>query len=347
MALPFFEEYGASRLDHYTPPPFSDETDDEPDPRADLDYDPDYDREAWRPHTPIAPASWDPTAWPLQPLRFIDGKDEGETIAWLRAPGGYPVPVRLGQIGSVVMTLQGRELRRDFYHAEKVVSLVTDPFPWDRVERFAYDLQLWGFRLLPARPPDGACTFDFERMRKAAQNRSNTEMESLEEAALALAPEIPTVVDGRLEPRSGGIADAENAPVYGVIKTHHKRYLHDEGMRTLYRLEQGQRTPLFSIKQRNLDVVSWYLRLAGGSGPTPNYGIIRVEVPKKWFEHNGHGTAFADCLSLVLCGSRCRQESYGRAAISLHPIVRAESSLGACFHDHGRLSSQFCQQAGL
>ncbi|MFQ5568235.1 MAG: hypothetical protein ACE5G0_01085 [Rhodothermales bacterium] len=347
MALLFLQEYGATRLDRYTPQPFAEETDDEPHKDADLDYDPAYDRDDWHPHSPCPPANWDPASWPLRPIRFIDGKDVGETVAWLRAPGGYPVPVRLGQIGSVVMALQGQELRRDYYHADKVVALVTDPFPWDRVEAFAQDLQRLGFRLLSARPPDGACTFDFERMRKAAQSRSNTEMESLEEAALAQPSNVPTVVDGRLAPRSGGIPDPENAPVYGVIKTHRRRYLHDEGMRTLYRLEQGQRTPLFAIAQRNLDVVSWYLRLSGGSGPTPNYGIVRVEVSQKWFERHKDRVAFADCLSMVLCHARCRQESYGRAAISLHPIVRAESSLGACFHDHGRLTSQFCRLAGL
>src|SRR5205823_9895437 len=41
--------------------------------------------------------------WSHRPTRFVDGKDAGQTVAWLRSPEGYPIPVRLAQIGAIVM----------------------------------------------------------------------------------------------------------------------------------------------------------------------------------------------------------------------------------------------------
>lgn len=345
MPLPFFQQYPATRVDGYLPPAEEGTLDDPPPP--DVEYDLEVPPEAWAPVVPEPPAGG-LDAWPRRPRLFVDGKDVGETIAFITAPGGFPVPIRLGQIGAVVMALDGRALHRTFEVHEKVVSFVADPFPWEHVEAFARDLQALGFRFLPARAPDGGCTLDFERMRKAAQNRSNDEMGSLEEAALVRDLTTPTVIDGRLEPRAAGF-DAASSPVYGVVKTQRKRYLHDEGLHVLFALEQGQRTPLLAIPgtgSSGLDVVSWYLRLAGEASPMLQAGIVRVEVARRFFEAEGlHGTpagsAFADALSCWLVRLRHRDARYARAAISLHPIVRAEDSLGACFCDGARLISHF------
>jgi hypothetical protein len=118
-------------------------------------------------------------------------------------------------------------------------------------------------------------------------------------------------------------------------------------MQVLYALEHGQRTPLFRIVQHNLSVVTWYVRLGNASRSMPNYGLVRVEVPTVWFEAQNHDAQFVNQLTRLLCLYRCRQQSYGRAAISLHPIVRAEESLGACFRHTGRLVSHFCRVFNL
>jgi len=199
--------------------------------------------------------------------------------------------------------------------------------------------------LLPAFPPDGVPSYDFEKMRKAAQNRSNDEMGVLEEAALAQRSGVPSVVDGRLEPRQGGF-DPGQSPVFGVIKTHYKNYLHSMGMQLLYQLDIGQRTPVFSLPKEKLSVVSWYLRLSGG-GMTPNWGIVRIEVPMQWFEARGRDWDFVDRLSRTIFEYRCRERSYSRAAVSLHPIVRAEESLGALFSPTSVLTNRFYRLVGL
>ena len=199
--------------------------------------------------------------------------------------------------------------------------------------------------LLPAEPPGGQPSYDLELMRKAAQNRSLTEMTALERDAVLLDSSQPTIVDGRLEPRLGGPEQA-NWPVFGVVKSHHRLYLHGLGMQVLYRLEPGQRTPVFLLDKPPLPVVTWYVRLEGGPGTMPNWGIVRIEASKRWFETND-AWPHIDRLSRMVREYRCREGSYGRAPVSLHPIVRAEELLGALFTPHSVLAGRFYRMAHL
>ena len=207
-----------------------------------VDWDVEMPRDDWQPRdVGLAVA---PPNWPLQPCRFIDGKDVGDTVAWLQSEEGYPVPVRLSQIGAIAMRVVNGELRReDDVPMERVVSMIVDLFPWDEIENLARDLRTSGFRLLPSELPlDKSQMFDFERMRKTTQNRSNDEMIRLERQTLARVTDVATVVDGRLEPRADAF-DAATAPVIGVIKTHSRNYLHAQGWRVFYNLKPGERTP--------------------------------------------------------------------------------------------------------
>jgi hypothetical protein len=316
--------------------------------------------DAWEARPVLREPVWRPRDWTEGPQRFIDGKDLGETILWLEAPyGGYPVPVRLSQIGAVAVRVVDGVCRREYAVVERVVSMVVDPFPWDEVESFAAALQEQGLRLLPAPMPGGEGSYDFEVMRKAAENRSNTEMGVLEEAVLARANMVPTVVDGRLEPRSGGL-DQERSPVVGVVKSHWQNYLHPKGLRVLYNLAPGERTPLFRLltgqsvagttSPIRLPVVSWYVRLTGSNASLPNWGYVRVELPARWFERLDlptEGLAYVTCLSRTLCEYRTRDSQYGRAPVSLHPIVRAEQVLGALFAPTRQLNQRFCRLIDL
>jgi hypothetical protein len=350
MSLSFLHQYGGQRVGSYMdqPPLFNvPNSEDESGPEeVDLNFE--VDADAWKALLPLVPHAWKPSDWPERPLRFIDGKDAGRTVAWLRAPGGYPVPVRLSEIGSVAVELIDSVPRRTFEIVERVVSMVVDPFPWDEVESFAAALQQHGFRLLPAEPPEGKLSYDFEPMRKAAQNRSNTEMGVLEEAAIAQATLKPTIVDGRLEPRQGGL-DQDHSPAVGVVKTHRKNYLHGLGMQVLYDLRPSERTPCFALRQQRFPVMSWYLRLSPAGTTAPNWGVIRVEVPLHWFEALTHAeqSHTVSLLSGTLYEYRCRDQEYPRVAVSLHPIVRAERLLGAIFTSPNLLSTRFYRLTGL
>jgi hypothetical protein len=344
--MDFVRAYGGQRFAAYAPqPPLWGEPEAEDVwEESELDYE--IDPEDWTPITIELPPSWRAREWEGCPVRFIDGKDEGETITSLTSPDGHPVPVRLSEIGGIEVEVRNGECRRAYHAVERVVSMVADVFPSDEVEAFFVALQDAGLRLLFARPPREGPPYDLEKMRKAAQNRSNDEMGVLETAALMARTDLPTVVDGRLEPRLGGPEQAE-WPVFGVIKKHHKNYLHPLGMQILYRLQPGQRTPAFSLPQEKLPVVTWYVRLAGGPGTMPNWGLVRIEASQRWFERTGQDWSMIDRLSRVIHDYRCRERSYGRAPVSLHPIVRAEELLGALFTPPSALASRFYRLVGL
>jgi len=275
------------------------------------------------------------------PKLFIDGKDVGRTVAWLQTAEGFPISVRLSEIGAVLMSNSNRRLQREWHIVERVVSMVVEPFPWDEVESFTAALQAEGFRLLPCQKPKGRLTYDFQEMRKATQNRSMDEMIRLEKQALVRAGQVPVLVDGRLDPRRGGFDEA-NTPVVGMIKGHHRNYLHDEGWCTYYNLEMGQRTPAFLLEQKNITVVSWYLRLDGTAGTMPGWGIVRLEIPEKFFSQQlQHDWSYIDALSRMICEYRCKDKSYERASVSLYPIQRAEEVLGATMTGGDQIVSRF------
>jgi hypothetical protein len=294
-----------------------------------------------------------PSDWAYRPTRFVDGKDTGRTVAWLQSQEGYPVPVRLSEIGAVVMRNIDGDLRREFERVERVVSLIVDLFPWDEVESFARALQRNGFRLLPcqkplsdANIPNQDLMFDFERMRKTTQNRSMDEMTRLEKRALAQANDIPTIVDGRLEPRIGAFDRYD--PVVGLIKTLKSIQLHREGWQLFYNLRPGQRTPAFQINGSQLSVISWYLRLDGQRGELPNWGIVRLEISQQFFDDTLAGDwSYIDCLSRLVCDYRCKDSGYSRSAVSISPIQRAEQSLGALFTQSDMLINRFYRLTGL
>ncbi|WP_414620043.1 hypothetical protein [Calothrix sp. CCY 0018] len=346
MGLDFLKNYDGSRVEQYDTqfPLLSEETDEDLEltpEKVDLDYEVKPRTIDWEPINLNTLPNWRPSHWNERPTRFVDGKDVGETVASVRSPSGQLVPIRLSQIGSITMREENGECRREFEVVDRVVSMAVDLFPWNEVESFAAALQDTGFRLLPVRPPNGISSYDFEIMRKRTQQRSNTEMEALEESAISYSVEKPTVVDGRLQSRIGGF-DINESPVFGVIKTQRQNYLHIKGIQVLYGLEAGQRTPVFTICRGWLPVISWFVRLSGNGRTTPSTGIVRVEASKSWFEkHHKRNWDFVDKLSQTIYEYRCRERSYGRAAISLHPIVRAEESLGSLFLPSSILSNRF------
>src|SRR5438105_8668138 len=143
--------------------------------------------------------TWKPVILPETPAkggeypeRFIDGCQVGHAVACLRAPAvGWPIPVFLAEVGGIALRQQGRDLCRDFYGLERVISFITDPFPWPEVEAFAgalFNLPDFELRVLPAGRPkvdDPIEFYDYEKMRKAAQNRASNEMANWEAVALA------------------------------------------------------------------------------------------------------------------------------------------------------------------
>jgi hypothetical protein len=378
MEIGFFKNYGGQRVERDLPfsTPSNDDgeqADDTTEQRPVVNFDIEVPCEKWFARNPLLPSAWRARDWANCPMRFVDGKDVGQTVAWLRG-GDYPVPVRLAEIGGVAMRVVDEELRREYAEVRRVVAMDTSPFPWDEVEDFAIALRNYEMYLLPTTRPGQELSYDFdvlEKLTKATRRRTSYEMGLLEELAVAQDNDTPTVVDGPLKTHEGGF-DTLRSPIFGVIKSQRRSYLHPQGQRMLYDLKPGRRTPAFSFQydtssgeereRARLPVVSWYMRLAEeDDAAMPSLGIVRIEVSYKWFESqgylspkgsdeievNGLGQEFIDQLTRTIFEYRCRERSYRRAANSLHPIVRAEKSLGALFSPGNRLKQEFYRLTGL
>jgi hypothetical protein len=291
------------------------------------------------------------------PVRFIDGCLAASPVLYLRPPQGWPIPVLVAELGAVALRLDGRTLVRDLALVERVLSFVSDPFPWAEIEAFAAavlantDLIA---RFVPAnRPPDERNPFDYEVMRAQAYHRCEQEMLNAERLALASDKTVPTLVDGKLAGRIGSVAAADRPLLVGVVKRL-AADLHPEGWKTLLGLRPGQRTPVFRLsgmgggKEADMPSASWFLKMAGGPRLAPNWGFVRVDVPWVQFErHFASSFAFVGRLSRWLIDARCRQESYARMPVSLEPIVRAEDCLKCLFTPSDLLRSRFLRNAGL
>lgn len=349
MGLDFILNNGGRRsaIDVTLPVPLSRPSDQDDETLDEIDLGLEVPETNWQAIRIDQVEGWRPSEWNYSPVRFVDGKDVGQTVAWVYSPEGYPVPIRLSQVGSVVMTLVNGEVHRNYSTVERVVSMAVDPFSWEDIESFAKSLQANGIRLLPAYLIDHNATYEFEKLRQAAQNRTRDEMGVLEEAAIAQNHNVPTIIDGRLDNRSGGF-DRTYSPVFGIVKTHYRNYLHRAGMQVLYQLKAGERTPFFRLTPyQHPSLITWYLRLSDAVGTTPTWGFVRIEASQDWFIMHQQDEAFVNRLSRVIFEYRCKESSYRRAPVSIHPIVRAEESLGAQYQPEGRIIADFYHQTGL
>jgi hypothetical protein len=296
----------------------------------------------------IAPEKWAPIRaadcgahadfdnWPLRPRRFVDGKDVGRTVAWLQTPEGFPIPLRLSILGAIAMENHGGQLKRGAHKVEKALTLATDCFPIEQVADFREALRNHNIVLLSVPSPNEGVGFEWERTAGRTRAASRRRMVEMEREVMGLEDAVPTLVDGRLDVHLSGEDAYQTAPVIGLVKSHHVEYFEGESpcWNALYSLEPGKRTPSFVIHARNrpnADVVSWYVRMCGSNGEMPNWGIVRVEVARAFFENGGMDFSALDKWSRLVCAYRCRDETYGRSAVSVHPIVRAEESLGSLF----------------
>ena len=170
----------------------AEETDDTPDETS-INLNLEIEAGAWEIINPQLPKNWRMQDWASRPVRFVDGKDVGQTVAWLRGTDGSFVAIRLAEIGSVVMKIVNGELRREFAQVERVLAMNTAVFPWEEIESFALALREHDIFLLPTKRTPEEFQMNFEKIRKYTQRRSAQEMMTLEEFALAQRSDVPTV----------------------------------------------------------------------------------------------------------------------------------------------------------
>lgn len=363
--LKFVKNYGGRRVENeFSLKPFFPVEDDDESESSRVDSNIEFALEDWRAINTELPKSWRAQDWKNRPVRFVDGKDVGQTVAWLRGLDGSFVALRLAEIGSVVIRISNGELKRESAHVERVLAMNTAVFPWEEVENFALALREQDIYLLPTRKTKPEDTLNFEEIRHLAQRRTVQEMNVLEEFAISQHNDLPMIIDGNLKSHESGF-DIENSPIFGVVKTFTKNHLSREGQDVMFNLKEGQRTPAFQFfgdtskteeqDKNRLPLIAWYVRLCSNDCVEPNVGIVRIEVSQKWFHVKGYGETkitaigkeFINQLTRTIYEYRCRKQSYRRMKMSLDPIVRAEESLGALFCPPNYLKNQFYRLTNL
>jgi hypothetical protein len=372
MSLDFLRNYNGRRAGIYGDAPglFSPETNEDEDPteetgtQVDLDYE--ISRNQWSPiklgDLHGCESETDGSLWTYLPLRYVDGKDVGRTAVWVESPSGLPVPIRVAQIGATALCATRNDphlltlgLDCESRTVEKVVAFEADMFPWNEVESFAAALQANGFRLLIAKRRTETKDFDFPALQNTTNKRTTEEMFRLERqairgncsASVSHFPQIPTVADGRLEDKTAGFSPT--APVFGVIKKQWNwDYLHTLGYQVYFSLKPCERTPAFLL-DRHLPVVTWYVRTDALEASGPTEGVIRIEVSQEFYERviGRRNFDFLNRLSRYLIRCRTKDSGYGRAAVTLYPIQRAEEILSARFASQDRVITDFYHLTGV
>ena len=117
-----------------------------------------------------------------------------------------------------------------------------------------------------------------ERATRAVDQQREELEDRLAEAWCAQG-ETPIFIDGGIS-RSVGVASSPLA--VGVIKSHRTLYVEDDALRIVLGLRKGERSSVFRVSPRSRhSVMSWYLRLRGGEGRDPLWGLVRVEVAER------------------------------------------------------------------
>ena len=86
----------------------------------------------------------------------------------------------------------------------------------------------------------------------------------------------PLFIDGGI---SANERVATEGCVVGVVKSHRTLYAEGDGVQTVLRLKERERTTVFRVTSpRRTTVASWYLRLRDPTGRDPMWGLVRVEI---------------------------------------------------------------------
>jgi len=282
-----------------------------------------------------APAAWapiDPLDEPDRPdlpVRFIDGSIASRLVGALVVDGRRR-PLIAATIAAAALERRGRALTRASGAITRtVLAVYRDGIDPDVLAGAASALQAINVTLLLREMESGPR--DFDTLRQSTRNRAMDAMEASERDVLLQASAMPTLVDGLLERRLVGVQDRA-LPVVGLVKQHAATYLPADLHEMLYTLAPGQRTPAFAMEVDNVPLVNVYVRLSALHGASPSYGVVRVAVPVEYLERYHAGAArwrFLSALAGYLHHLRHRDEGYGRAGISIEPVVRVEEHLTA------------------
>jgi hypothetical protein len=320
-----------------------DPCDEDPEPAAKADVDYEMPKADWEPRMGRSDCA-DP------PRRFIDGSLKPHLVMSLEDSRGRPRPVILATIGAVALDLQptdegAERLSRHSFRRGTCLVFLANGLDVRDIDILSRACASEGISVVA--PPTDKISSDFDEVRLHTLEYVRRQMLALEADLLRSDPLAPTIVDGLLDQRLADFT-AHNLPAVGVVKRQLRTYLHPGGVRLVYALREGERSPAMLLDTTRGEFVSFYLRLGKENGAMPHSGVVRVMLSRERFEALECSWSYLDGLAQWITKLRCRRtSSYTRAAISLEPIVHAEEHIKSLLPDLGERVGKFNRITGL
>ncbi len=318
-----FAEYAPAPLNDAAVPPFPGREADEEDESANEGIQLDFEcpADAWAPVPPQDPGA-------DMPVRFIDGSIASKTAGFI-VVGMRRRPLIAATVAAAALQFDGRALKREEgVRVLKILCLYSNGIGEQALEEARAMLGRIGVKL---RTSEAAAPHaDFDSMRRATRSIAMRAMEEAEQQAMLADRETPTLIDGLLERRLA--AQKQDVPVVGLVKRQMATYLPLHLQEMVYALKPGERTPAFVLETvQHVALVNTYIRLSSEAGTSPSYGIVRLTVPIEYVRraHSHDLGTYLSGLAGYLYRLRHRDLAYGRAGISIEPIVRVEQHLHA------------------
>lgn len=274
------------------------------------------------------------------PNWFLDGAVSSLEIAGsARDHLGYPRIIRAGQMGAGAISRYGRvPSHKQFW---RFISLNTLGYAPYEVEPLRKELAVADIpHLLLDWQPDnnGLDSQDLMTVRQQVRQLASTEMLRRERAMIGQLREA-VYADGRYLDHA---PSTDNSLVVGVIKSQRARYLQGHPLEVLYQLDEGERTPAFTIEKwpgagadrPENEIVTFYVRLAPVEVVGPAGGLARVELSGSYFRtFVGNDWSLLDAIAADLTMLRTRDSSYPRGAVTIEPVRTIERELHLIFRD--------------
>ncbi|MEA2760925.1 MAG: hypothetical protein QOD47_209 [Gemmatimonadaceae bacterium] len=212
---------------------------------------------------------------------FLDGTQKVQIVAHHRG-----MPIVIGTVSAAVRVRVDRRMTTWGHQPPRVERKIYLPLRYlPALADMAADAVQASWQILDTSTADKNGEYPsqhpavlLERATRAVdQDRERLE-DRLAEAWCAHS-EAPIFIDGGIS-RSESVASSSLA--IGVIKSHRTLYVEGDSLRIVLGLRKGERSSVFRVSPRSRNsVMSWYLRLRGGEGRDPLWGLVRVEVAER------------------------------------------------------------------
>jgi hypothetical protein len=212
---------------------------------------------------------------------FLDGTQKVQIVAHHRG-----MPIVIGTVSAAVRVRVDRRMTTWGHQPPRVERKIYLPLRYlPALADLAADAGQSSWQIVDTSTADKSGEYPIQHpavLLERATRAVDQEREQLEDRlaeAWCAQGEAPIFIDGGIS-RSASVASSSLA--VGVIKSHRTLYVEGAALGVVLGLRKGERSSVFRVSPRSRSsVMSWYLRLRGGEGRDPLWGLVRVEVAER------------------------------------------------------------------